>query len=486
MQTSKKRRGLSGLGRSKYFWIIIAFVAVALMTALAFGIAAHGSSRSQEAEEIVSAETPAPLPGFNELYEKWESSKGSWEASLKHKYTEPVSVAVKTKSFSGGISRESWYVTTNEYTDRAGNLRTIFNFCAYDWAGVRQWLVEHESPDWPYGGVKDAYLAKNWGKPVAMAIAACTLRECAGVADQLQYMQRAGTLHGSFGVEVSNAYVFTCLEKREYDQGYGLIGWTFDALDDFIAFCKASSLNPRSLETQLYFMAYQYYASQMWHQRYTYLFSYETAEPTLENIQTIARIHTSCVGMGSVPSVVYPSPTNDVQRILANWGNKTFPDLTAAASGAYAFLYQTAYNQQPDPSDADGIAESSMFSGEEGTTGPTAETAENQPSTESGSSTPALHVGGSSSSGGSSGGGSTAKPQSKPSQGGSTTQSQTPAENPGGNSQPAAPSGGGDSGSSGGGGGGGGSSEPAPAPSGGGDSGGGSDIYTVTGPNILE
>ena len=248
-----------------------------------------------------------------------------------------------------------------------GNLRTIYNFCAFNWAGARQWLVENDNPDWPYGSVKNAYLAKNWGKPVAMAMAACTLRECAGVPDQLQYMQRAGTLHGSFGKEVSNGYVFTCLENREHDQGYGLIGWTFDALDDFIAFCRASGLNPRSLETQLYFMAYQYYASDSWHQRYTYLFSYESAEPTLENVQTIARIHTSCVGMGSVPSVVYPAPTRDVEQILANWGNKTFPDLVGAASGAYAFLYQTAYNQQPGEDELAGIAESSMYSGATGT-----------------------------------------------------------------------------------------------------------------------
>lgn len=364
MQISVARQSLSRLCRNKrVLWAAGAVAAVLLMTLLAFGIAFRGN-----AETTADNPVPASADSHAEQHQSGDGQEDSWEGALKHKHTEPVSVNPKCKNpaQNGNIDRAAWYVTTDEYTDHAGNLRTIFNFCAYDWAGVRQWLVENEKPDWPYGGVKDAYLAKNWGKPVAMAIAACTLRECAGLPDQLQYMQRAGTLHGAFGTEVSNHYVFTCLENRAYDQGYGLIGWTFDALDDFIAFCKASGLNPRSLETQLYFMAYQYYASDSWHQRYSYLFAYENLEPTLENVQKIAQIHTSCVGMGSLPTTVYPSPTNDVYRILANWGNKTYPDFVSAASGAYAFLYQTAYNQQPSGDELVGIAASSMFTGEDG------------------------------------------------------------------------------------------------------------------------
>ena len=113
MEASVKRRSFSRLFRMKILWAAAAVVLVLLMTLLAFGLA--GRKNAAPGEESAALAVSGTNHSFSELYPLWESNRvRSWEGALKHKHTEPVSVAPKSKYGNGGIGRESWYVTSDE------------------------------------------------------------------------------------------------------------------------------------------------------------------------------------------------------------------------------------------------------------------------------------------------------------------------------------------------------------------------------------
>ena len=249
---------------------------------------------------------------------------------------------VTTEVADNFVRPGDWYVTNNEYTDRVGNLLTIYNFCAYEWGNARQWLVENYKEGWPYGPVKDTYPAKNWGQAVAMATAACCVRECSTTPDILQIMNFKTAYSGVLGTSYTNEEIYEILKHPAAAQGYGLIGFTFGNLQDLVKFAEASGLDARKMETQLYFLAYQYYAKPALHRQYEYLEAYNDSEVTLDNVKHIAQIHTSVIGMCNKPTVYYSKPTVAVKKILDNWGYARYADFLKAAPGAYECLVDYA------------------------------------------------------------------------------------------------------------------------------------------------
>lgn len=252
--------------------------------------------------------------------------------------TKPVTTDVSSDFVKPG----EWYVTNNEYTDRIGNLLTIYNFCAYEWGNARQWLIDNYNEGWPYGPVRDDYPAMNWGQAVSMATAACCVRECSTTPDILQIMNFKTAYSGVLGTSYTNEEVYEILKHPAPAQGYGLIGFTFGNLQHLVQFAEASGMDVRKMETQLYFLAYQYYARPALHRQYEYLKEYNDTEVTLENVQHIAQIHTSVIGMCNKPTAYYSKPTIAVKNILSNWGYAKYADFRASASGAYECLVNYA------------------------------------------------------------------------------------------------------------------------------------------------
>lgn len=254
----------------------------------------------------------------------------------------PATTTTPSKPQTKYVTSAKWYVTTDEYSDRVGNLCSIYNFCRLEWANARQWCIDNYNAKWPYGPVKQKYEATNFGVAVSMATAACCIRESSTVPDNMQNMGVPGTFKGSIGSSRSLEAAFEILEHPANLQGYGIIQFTASNLTHFVTFCKASNLDPRLLETQLKFMAYQYYSNAYMHRQYSYLEDYNSLTPTLTTVSELAQLHTSVIGMGNKPSAYYAKPTISVKNILRDWGTARYQDFTRAASGAYELLYSYA------------------------------------------------------------------------------------------------------------------------------------------------
>lgn len=203
----------------------------------------------------------------------------------------------------------SWYVTKDEYTDNLGNAMTITNFCAGEWADARTWLEENYTPGWPHGTVKDARPPIDLGETIAVAIAANAMRESICIPATSQGI-------GKVADERSAAEVTEWLLSQRCSCGraWGIIQWDGGRRYNFALFCKASGFDPRSLETQLYYMAYEYYASEEYNSYRRLISKYATADASLENVKGAAETFRVKVERGGVAHAADP--------ILENWGDK--------------------------------------------------------------------------------------------------------------------------------------------------------------------
>lgn len=269
------------------------------------------------------------------------ASRASSQALAVYLYT-PKATDTASETEPALETVGEWYVTTDEYSDRVGNLCSLYNFFHQEWGNVRQWCVDNYVDGWPYGPVKDEYPATTFGVAVSMASAACCIRESSTVADNMQNMGTSSAFKGAIGTERSMDEAFHILKHPARAQGYGLIQFTFSNLQDLVKFCEASNLDPRLMENQLKFMAYQYYSLSYMHSQYEYLEAHNDDDPTLNNVISLAYMHTSVIGMGNVPSRLYSAPNNAVRDILLNWGKSKYPDFVAASGSAYDLLHTYA------------------------------------------------------------------------------------------------------------------------------------------------
>lgn len=206
-------------------------------------------------------------------------------------------------------ARPDWYTTSDELSDSLGNLQTIMNFCAYAWGDSYTWLQENYVAGWPHGRVKEDRLPLNLGQTIGIAVATNAMRESGGIPGTLQ---GRGCVAESYSAEGATDALLSMGSSG--GQAWGIIQWDGGRRYNFAQFCAASDLDPRSLETQLYYLAYEYYASAEYGSYSGLISTYSDAEVTLINTVAATEVFRAKVERGGVPHSGGP--------ILENWGNK--------------------------------------------------------------------------------------------------------------------------------------------------------------------
>lgn len=202
-----------------------------------------------------------------------------------------------------------WFVTADPSSDVRGNACTIYNFVAYQWDEARTWLQENYTEGWPFGRVKDERPAVELGPTIGMAIVANAMRESSCIPNNQQG-------RGPLSASVSNQEAINTLMSLGTKSGraWGIIQWDGGRRENFLRFCNASGFDPRSLEIQLYYLAYEYYASTEFSNYSSLVSRYSSTAPTLSDVKEAAEVFRKKVERGGTQY--------SANGILENWGNK--------------------------------------------------------------------------------------------------------------------------------------------------------------------
>lgn len=200
---------------------------------------------------------------------------------------------------------EEWYVTEDEQVDRRGNAFTILNFLRMRMDDEVQWIKDNYVDGWPFGPLTNDE-AFEISDTVAVAIVANCWDESSCGPDTLQ----GGSLSGSAQQALSQ------LEGLGSTGGhaYGIIQWDGGRRSNFVQFCKASGFDPRSLEVQLHYLAYEAYVSSERSNYDSVLRNHNSLPYTVANVQRTAEVYRARVERGGTP---YRS-----NAVIANWSNK--------------------------------------------------------------------------------------------------------------------------------------------------------------------
>ena len=223
----------------------------------------------------------------------------------------------------------TWWVTEDETSDVRGNACTIFNFISTQWDDAYTWLQENYAEGWPFGRVKSTRPPIELGPTIAIAIVANAMRESSCIPNTKQGV-------GPISSSLSSSEAVSNLMALGTSSGcaFGIIQWDGDRRENFLRFCNASGLDPRQLEPQLYYMAYEYYASSEYSNYSSLVATYASSELTLRNAESAAEVFRKKVERGG--SAYSSTP------ILETWGNKRHADWGAKPSGG-VFSYFTNY-----------------------------------------------------------------------------------------------------------------------------------------------
>lgn len=223
-------------------------------------------------------------------------------------------------------SGKSWLVTTDEYQDTLGNAASIARFCADHWSDAYWWLRANYSGYWPHGPIKEDRAPIDLGWTIGMAIAANAMRESSCIPNTLQGGRSISPLLTA--TEVTNTLLSY---GSSSGRAWGIIQWDGGRRYNFVRFCQASGVDPRSLEVQLHYMAYEYYASNEYKSYQRLVNWYLTADSSLASTKDAAEVFRADVERGGIP--------NSSNSILMSWGNK-WNDAWGAkpAGGLYTYL----------------------------------------------------------------------------------------------------------------------------------------------------
>lgn len=222
-------------------------------------------------------------------------------------------------------NRAEWFVSTSELTDEVGNAKSMYNFLTTQWADARQWCVDNYTDDWPLGKVRDSMPAVNLTPLEAAAIVANSLGECG--------WQPAITQNGS------SVDVYTCTKEEFYDylEGLGTVGGkAFGIIQhdggrrlNMLKFFKATGTDPRDLEAQLRYLAYEYYADSYEGQQFNrFRTECENKELTADNFKQGAEAFRKHVERGGTSGRADPLTTtwccknregNQVLKKASDW-----------------------------------------------------------------------------------------------------------------------------------------------------------------------
>lgn len=220
----------------------------------------------------------------------------------------------------------TWWVTEDDASDVRGNACTIFNFVSSQWDDAYAWLQEHYTEGWPFGRVKSDRAPVELGPTIAMGIVANAMRESSCVANTQQ-----GKGPVSSSLSAGDAISSLLSIGSSGGCAYGIIQWDGGRRENFLRFCRASGFDPRSLETQLYYMAYEYYASNEYSSYSALVKQYAAATPTLQNVEGAAELFRKKVERGGAAYSASP--------ILESWGNKWHSSWgTKPSGGLFSYL----------------------------------------------------------------------------------------------------------------------------------------------------
>lgn len=284
-------------------------------------------SRSQRYAATVSLAKQAALPmvlvfavlfmvfiptGADDMLEIVTSVDATRQTAQSGAHTLYAKMAAGDTPTAGVVQVEpgDWWATEDPLNDVRGNACTILNFCMYEWANAKEWLQQNYTVGWPHGEVKEKREAVNFSAVIAAGIVANAMRESSCTPATIQ--------NGSSFDYRSATVEEVIAELRTYQgvsgKAWGIIQWDGGRRDNFVTFCEVSKFDPRSLEIQLYYLAYEYYASSEY-ANYTELFeTYQPVAYELVTVQNAAELFRKKVERGGTPG--------SADDILANWGNK--------------------------------------------------------------------------------------------------------------------------------------------------------------------
>lgn len=211
------------------------------------------------------------------------------------------------------VAPGGWWVTEDELNDVRGNACTILNFCIYEWGNAKTWLQQNYVEGWPHGPVKESREPVTFSPVIAAGIVANAMRESSCTPATIQ--------NGSDFDYRTATSAEVIAELRTYvgvsGKAWGIIQWDGGRRDNFVTFCDVSGYDPRSLQTQLYYLAYEYYASSEYSNYATVFETYQSADYVLSTTQNAAELYRKKVERGG--------KERSADAILDNWGNKWSP-----------------------------------------------------------------------------------------------------------------------------------------------------------------
>lgn len=225
----------------------------------------------------------------------------------KSEYVKPL-VYAPVRPVTDHVEEPQWWVTSDEYSDSLGNAMTITNFLLYKFDAEVGWLQDNYVDGWPFGPVINTNPLEV-SEVVAVAIAANSWRECSCRPDTVQ--NGGWDIHG-----MTQQQLIDKLKDLGTTSGkaWGIIQWDGGRRLNFVSFCEASGYDPRSLEVQLHYLAYEAYCSTERSAYNTVLSRYNEVEMSLDTVTRCAESYRVLVERGGTEGIT--------GRILLNWGNR--------------------------------------------------------------------------------------------------------------------------------------------------------------------
>lgn len=187
------------------------------------------------------------------------------------------------------------------------NAQRIVDFVTTKWADAYVWLQENYNENWPHGPVKENRDPVDLSETIGIAIAANAMRES---SCHPNISQSAGKIADD--AESVTQWLLGLGSKS--GRAWGIIQWDGGRRYNFAQFCDASGFDPCSLDIQLYYLAYEYYATYEYGSYRVLISEYNESAPSLETVTEAAEVFREDVERGGT------AHANEV--ILKTWGNK--------------------------------------------------------------------------------------------------------------------------------------------------------------------
>lgn len=240
----------------------------------------------------------------------------------------PIPVIQEPEPLEEAPLEETEWCVSEGWSDGPGNVLSVFNFCTTQFAEAYELLSDEYESSWPLGPL--VYEPVNLSPTQAIGICANVVRECSAQPY-------------SYGYDNLRKYTASQLYDYSYEGPVGMIQWNGGRRNNFIKWCSVTERDPRNIETNCLYLAYEYYASsenESYHRDINYagnsvnFFTYAEEEyPTRESVEAAAEAFR--VRVERTSSVAEGLNT----AILEDWANRWDDSWGAKPNvGLYGYL----------------------------------------------------------------------------------------------------------------------------------------------------